>query len=123
MREAALRLGAAVLAVAPAAAAPDFAGRYMQPAAFYRETALIARLPDGSYSVKIDLDFKGCRGAVSAIGRLEGESLIATAQKDGKEACRLEIRHEPPGVHVFEEDCAAFHGAKCEFSSFLKRRR
>jgi len=124
MREAlwTLAIGAAGFA-APAGAAPDFAGRYTQPANFYSETAVIAHVPGGAYSVKIDLDFKGCRGTVSATGRVEGESLVATATAGGRETCRLEIRYEPPGVHVFEQGCAAHHGPKCEFSSFLKRRR
>ncbi|WP_424360392.1 hypothetical protein [Methylocystis parvus] len=121
MREG-LLAGAAVFAAAPALAAPDFAGRYAQPAKFYSETAVISRLPDGDYSVTIDLDFRGCRGRVEARGRVEGNSLIATAQKDGKESCRLEIKQEPPGIHVFEENCARNRDAGCEFSSFLRKR-
>lgn len=108
--------GVAIFAAAPSLAAPDFAGRYAQPAKFYSETAVISRLPGGDCRVTIDLDFKGCRGRVEATGR------IATAQKDGKETCRLETRREPPGVHVFEENCARHRDAGWEFSSFLRKR-
>lgn len=117
-------LGAVFFALAaPSGAEPDFAGRYAQPARFYSQTAVISRRSDGAYDVTIDLDFKGCRGNVALVGRIEDNRLIATRTEAGRETCRLDIRREPPGVHVFEESCAAHHGPECEFSGFLRRKR
>ncbi len=70
----------------------------------------------------IDLAFKGCRGRVDAIGRIEDRSRVASAEKEGEETGRLEIRQEPPGIHFLEESRRPWRGAGREFSSFLKKR-
>lgn len=98
--------------------ADDFSGAYVQPAKDYSQHARISRDADGRYRVLIHLNFHGCGGRLEATGHVEDGALIV----EKGDACRLTIKHEPPGVHIFEDFCAPHHGKGCEFSGFLTKK-
>ncbi len=73
--------------------------------------------PAGAGMLKVDAEIgsRSCVGVISARGRIQGDRLIAEAERDG-DICRLEIRRKGRNLVVSESgECTTFHGANCNY--------
>ncbi|WP_332685228.1 hypothetical protein [Bosea sp. (in: a-proteobacteria)] len=74
--------------------------------------------PAGAGVLKVDIEIgsRSCVGMISARGRVQGDKLVAEAEREG-EVCRLDIRRKGRSLIVSESgQCTTFHGANCNYT-------
>lgn len=95
------------------ASAQAFEGEYSLRDSVVTQSARIARRPDGTFGVKLEVTTQRCVGEWAAVGRVVGDVLVV-AENGGGGTCSVAIRRTAIGIDVKEFTCD-MHGARCSF--------
>ncbi|RYE39759.1 MAG: hypothetical protein EOP21_10305 [Hyphomicrobiales bacterium] len=97
------------------AQAQNLSGTYTSDRAGMEQQAIITPTGNGGQSVKLSVSAERCVGKLDAIGRMQGDALVASPPKTD-DSCRITIRKTGNGISIDEDKCLYWHGAACEFS-------